>query len=136
MTSRCHKSSIKASSEADKKSASQHLDQDNVCYRGDDCQQANEGQQIVGKDNDAKGFNDQSDNSELTTLGNGNGNGGRIPQGKRALSLKCQSGKILFNPVVVALEIYTTATLCVPLANGTLSTLALDMLLGILDALA
>ena len=41
-----------------------------------------------------------------------------------------------FNPVVVALEIYTTATLCVPLANGTLSTLALDILRGILDALA
>ena len=56
-----YKSSIKASTESDKKSASQHQDQDNFCYRGDDdCQQANEGQQIVGKDNEAKGFNDQS----------------------------------------------------------------------------
>jgi hypothetical protein len=61
------KSSIKASSEVDKKSASQHLDQDNFCYRGDDCQQANQGQQIVGKDNDAKGFNDQSSNVPQST---------------------------------------------------------------------
>ena len=42
--------------------ASQHQDQDNFCYRGDDCEQANQGQQIVGKDNEANGFNDQSDN--------------------------------------------------------------------------
>ncbi len=54
-------SKIIASSESDKKSASQHQDQNNFCYRGDECQQANQGQQIVGKDNDAKGFNDQSD---------------------------------------------------------------------------
>ena len=54
------KSSIIAGSESDKKSVSQHQDQDNFCYRGDDCEQANEGQQIVGKDNDAAGFNDQS----------------------------------------------------------------------------
>jgi hypothetical protein len=39
------------------------MDQDNFCYRGDDdCQQVNEGQQIAGKDNDVKGFNDQSKN--------------------------------------------------------------------------
>ena len=44
------------------KKANQHQDQDNFCYRGDDCEQANQGQQIVGKDNDAAGFNDQSDN--------------------------------------------------------------------------
>jgi hypothetical protein len=56
------KSSIKASTEVDKKSASQKLDQENFCYRGDDCEQANQGQQIVGKDNEAKGFNDQSKN--------------------------------------------------------------------------
>jgi hypothetical protein len=61
------KSSIKASSEVDKKSANQHLDQDNFCYRGDDCQQANQGQQIVGKDNEAKGFNDQSNNVPQST---------------------------------------------------------------------
>ena len=56
------KSSIIAGSESDKKSASQHQDQDNFCYRGEDCQQANDGQQIVGKDNEASGFNDQSEN--------------------------------------------------------------------------
>src|SRR5919107_549954 len=77
------KSSIIASSELDRKSASQQQDQDNFCYRGDDCEQANQGQQIVGKDNDAKGFNDQSNNLPLITsgtgvgdgTGNGNGNG-------------------------------------------------------------
>ncbi len=60
------KSSIKASSEVDKKSAGQHIDQDNFCYRSDDCQQANQAQQIVGKDNEAKGFNDQSKNIQLS----------------------------------------------------------------------
>jgi hypothetical protein len=56
------KSSISEKTQIDKKSASQHMDQDNFCYRGDECQQANQGQQIIGEDNDAKGFNDQSDN--------------------------------------------------------------------------
>src|SRR4051812_20160745 len=60
------KSKISASYESDKKRANQDMDQDNFCYRSDDCQQANQGQQIVGKDNDAKGFNDQSDNSEAS----------------------------------------------------------------------
>jgi hypothetical protein len=58
------KSSISEKTKVDKKSASQHQDQDNFCYRGDECQQANQGQQIIGDDNDAKGFNDQSDNLE------------------------------------------------------------------------
>jgi hypothetical protein len=58
-------SKIIANSESDKKSASQKMDQDNFCYRGDECQQANQGQQIIGEDNDAKGFNDQSDNLDL-----------------------------------------------------------------------
>ena len=68
------KSSIKVSTESDKKSASQHQDQDNFCYRDDDCEQANQGQQIVGKDNDVVGFNDQSENLALFTLGAGIGN--------------------------------------------------------------
>ncbi len=56
-------SKISAGYESDKKNANQDMDQDNFCYRGDDdCQKVNEGQQIVGKDNDAKGFNDQSKN--------------------------------------------------------------------------
>jgi hypothetical protein len=49
-------------SQKDKNDANLHLDQDNTCYRSDGCQQANEGQQIVGEDNKATGFNDQSDN--------------------------------------------------------------------------
>ncbi len=61
------KSSVKAGSEVDKKSAGQHLDQDNFCYRSDDCKQGNEAQQIVGKDNDAKGFNDQSSSVPQST---------------------------------------------------------------------
>jgi hypothetical protein len=70
-----YKSSIIAGSESDKKSASQHQDQDNFCYRGDDCEQANQGQQIVGKDNDVKGFNDQSDNLAVSAAAAGAGNG-------------------------------------------------------------
>src|SRR4051812_39072861 len=56
------KSAIKAGSEVEEKSASQHSDQDNFAYRSDGTSQANEGQQVVGKDNDASGFNDQSKN--------------------------------------------------------------------------
>ena len=47
------------------------MDQDNFCYRGEECQQANQGQQIIGEDNDAKGFNDQSDN--LSAIENATG---------------------------------------------------------------
>jgi hypothetical protein len=65
-----HKSSINEKTKVDKKSANQHMDQDNFCYRGDNCEQANQGQQIIGEDNDAKGFNDQSDNLDLSTLDN------------------------------------------------------------------
>ena len=61
------KSKLSAITESDKKSAGQEMDQDNLCYRGDDCEQANQGQQIVGKDNDAVGFNDQSNNVPQST---------------------------------------------------------------------
>ena len=61
------KSKIKSSTQIDKKSASQHLDQDNFCYRGAECQQANQAQQIIGEDNEATGFNDQSFNIEDST---------------------------------------------------------------------
>ena len=53
-------SSIKADADINKKSAGQKLDQDNFCYRGDDCKQANQGQQVVDRDNEAAGFNEQS----------------------------------------------------------------------------
>src|SRR5919107_4671382 len=136
-------SKIIASSESDKKSASQHMDQDNFCYRGDDCQQANQGQQIVGKDNDAKGFNDQSDNlaAELTANngtgtgngnGNGNGNGGTPAQKCELCLLNVDLTAFFNNPVVVALGIHTTAELCAALAAGTLTTPVLAILLGIL----
>jgi hypothetical protein len=41
-------------------STKQHLDQDNFCYRSTVCVQGNQGAQISGNDNTAKGFNDQS----------------------------------------------------------------------------
>ena len=63
-----NKSKTSAGSQTDKKSASQHQDQDNVCYRGNEtCTQANEGQELIGKDNDAVGFTDQSNNFPLFT---------------------------------------------------------------------
>ena len=63
-----NKSKTSAGSQRDKKSASQHQDQDNVCYRGNEtCTQANEGQELIGKDNDAIGFTDQSNNFPLFT---------------------------------------------------------------------
>jgi hypothetical protein len=38
------------------------MDNDNFCYRRDNCPQVNQGKQMVGKDNNAAGFNDQSNN--------------------------------------------------------------------------
>jgi hypothetical protein len=43
-------------------SANQKASQDNVCVRGEDCEQGNQDQQIACKDNEADGFNDQSAN--------------------------------------------------------------------------
>jgi hypothetical protein len=60
------KSSIRASLHIEEKSANQHLDQDNFCYRSDNCNQANQAQQIVGDGNEATGFNDQSDNISVS----------------------------------------------------------------------
>src|SRR5215217_9611841 len=54
------KPSIKESSQIGKKITNQKMYQDNFCYRNGQCKQANDGQQIVGKDNEANGFNDQS----------------------------------------------------------------------------
>jgi len=64
-------SPIIASSESDKKSANQDMDQDNFCYMGDNCEQANQGQQLTGKDNEASGFNDQSKNFPPTPASTG-----------------------------------------------------------------
>src|SRR5919107_3987076 len=62
-----YKKSVSEKTQVDKKSANQHMDQDNFCYRGAECQQANQGQQIIGENNDAKGFNDQSLNIDDST---------------------------------------------------------------------
>ena len=133
-------SSIIASSESDKKSTSQHQDQNNFCYGGDNCQQANEGQQIAGKDNDAKGFNDQSDNLALSALeagsgtgagngtGIGNGNGGTPQQECELCLANVDLSEIFALRIFSALGIDTTAELCAALAAGTLSTLALSVL--------
>jgi hypothetical protein len=59
----------------DKSDAKLHLDQDNTCYRSDECKQGNEGQQVVGNDNHVTGFNDQSDNLPTNLPGTGTNNG-------------------------------------------------------------
>jgi hypothetical protein len=42
---------------------SQHMDQENLCYRSDVCRQSNVGQNTLGNDNSVTGFADQSDNN-------------------------------------------------------------------------
>jgi hypothetical protein len=132
------KSKVSASYDSSKKSADQHMDQDNFCYRGDDCEQANQGQQIVGKDNDAKGFNDQSDNLELTIPGTGNGNGngnGGTPQEECLLCIAEANLTDFFNETaVITLGIETEAQLCAALVAGTLPTAVLLLLVAALDA--
>ena len=61
------KSAIKAGSEVEEKSASQHSDHDNFALRSDGTSQANEGQQETGNGNDASGFNNQSANLQEPT---------------------------------------------------------------------
>jgi hypothetical protein len=137
------KSKISAGYESYKKRSNQ--DQDNFCYRGDDCEQANEDQQLAGKDNEAKGFNDQSDNLALSTLeagsgtGTGNGTGignenGGTPQQECELCLaNVDLSEIFALRIFAALGIDTTAELCAALAAGTLPTLALNILLDSLS---
>src|SRR4051812_8966833 len=59
-----YKNSIQKDINTESDRTSQHLGQDNLCYRDDGCEQANDGQQVEGKDNEASGFNDQSKNIE------------------------------------------------------------------------
>ena len=63
-TTKDYKDSIKKDIYAESDKTDQHLDQDNLCYRDDGCEQANEGEQVEGKDNTASGFNDQSKSIE------------------------------------------------------------------------
>ena len=57
-----YKESIKKDVNSKQDTSNQNFDQDNLCYRDGDCEQANDGQQVEGKDNAASGFNDQSKN--------------------------------------------------------------------------
>jgi hypothetical protein len=49
---------------------SQHMDQENLCYRSDICRQSNVGQNTLGNDNSVTGFADQSDNNSTAPATN------------------------------------------------------------------
>jgi hypothetical protein len=51
---------------------SQHMDQENLCYRANTCRQANDGQNTLGNDNSVTGFTDQSDNLQQAAAAPGN----------------------------------------------------------------
>ena len=68
-TTKDFEDSIDKDENAELDRTSQHLGQDDLCYKGDGCEQANEGQQIEGKDNEASGFNDQSKNIQQQPAG-------------------------------------------------------------------
>ena len=59
-----YKDSIHKDVDSKSDSTNQHSSQGNLCYKDDGCEQADEGQQVDGKDNTASGFNDQSKNIE------------------------------------------------------------------------
>ena len=59
-----YKDSIHKDVNAGSDSTNQHLGKDNLCYRDDDCEQANEGGQVEARDNAADGFNDQNKNTQ------------------------------------------------------------------------
>src|SRR6266496_816592 len=49
---------------------SQHIDQENLCYRTNTCRQSEVGQNTLGNDNQVTGFADQSDNNQQSTTAN------------------------------------------------------------------
>jgi hypothetical protein len=57
-----YKNSIHNDVNTESEKTNQHLGQDNLCYRDDDCEETNDGQLVEGKDNAASGFNDQGKN--------------------------------------------------------------------------
>ena len=63
-TTKDYKDSIHKDIDSKSERTNQHSSQDNLCYRGDGCEQANEGQQIKGRDNAASGLNDQGKSIE------------------------------------------------------------------------
>jgi hypothetical protein len=89
----------------------------------------------VGKDNDAKGFNDQSDNLDLSAIGTGNGNGngnGGTPEEKCALCLANVDLTAVFNIPALPADIDTTAELCAALAASTLNPAVLSAIRDLL----
>ena len=75
-----YKDSIHKDIDSKSDSTNQHSGQDNLCYKGDDCEQANEGEQTEGRDNAASGFNDQSKNIEQQQQQQSPGTSGVSPQ--------------------------------------------------------
>ena len=63
-TTQDYKDGIHKDINAKSDKTNQHLDHDNICYQDDGCEQANEGEQAEGKNNEASGFNDQSKNAQ------------------------------------------------------------------------
>jgi sugar lactone lactonase YvrE len=61
-TTKDYKDYIHKDVNAGSERTNQHSSQENLCYRDDGCEQANNGQQIQGKDTAASGFNDPSKN--------------------------------------------------------------------------
>jgi hypothetical protein len=49
---------------------SQHMNQENLCYRTNTCRQSEVGQNTLGNDNQVTGFADQSDNLQQSTIAN------------------------------------------------------------------
>ena len=82
-------------SQEEKNDANLKLDQENTCYRGEVCKQGNEGQQVVGNDNDVTGFNDQSDNLPTNLPGTGTDNSSETgPVVTPPANGACSSGEI------------------------------------------
>jgi hypothetical protein len=49
---------------------SQHMNQENLCFRSNTCRQSDVGQNTLGNDNQVTGFADQSDNLQQSTTAN------------------------------------------------------------------
>jgi hypothetical protein len=49
---------------------SQHMNQENLCYRNNTCRQSDVGQNTLGNDNQVTGFADQSDNLQQSSTAN------------------------------------------------------------------
>jgi hypothetical protein len=106
----------------------QHLGQDSLCYKDDDCEQTNEGEQIKGKDNEARGFNDQSALESVDNQGQPGPGGPECPSGftfnestKKCEKPACTDG-FAFNAGTQQCERPTTAQATCP--DGSAATSA------------